>query len=318
MNIKRVAIILLSLVALITSSHAAYADGVQRKQHNKNFVLDSRKVYIKGSDPVTTKMVSSKIQEHGATVTNDFISKIFGARIIFQSTSKIENSSSGYSIEVSPSKVAIKFTSAEMLDYALEEFNKLFIQSGSTRVINGCDILCIDNSYTNNSLTINSYGVIDGISNELSQKDIIKEMKTRIEKQRKLDFILAVANRNVYRVNFKILEGLNPSYNGIAEGWTYSTDEIKEYVTQARQNGGEFIPAIDFLSQNERFEQYTGHTIDSPEGMRFVRAIIEECANDWGIKKLCIGTKSKITVEPYILDFLESVAQRENIELIVI
>lgn len=318
MNLKSAGVLLISLLTLILSTATAYGDGIERKVHNKNFVVDSRKVVIKGGDAATATMLSNKLKENGATITNDFISRLAGARITLQSTSKIGSKSKGYSIEVRPSKISIKYTSQEMLESAMKEFYELFSQSESYRVVKGCDIYCYGAVPIVNKFAVNSSGVIDGVTNELNNNDIQQEIKTRIQKQNNPDFILAIANRNVYRVNFKVLEGLNSSYQGIAEQWTYPPSEIKQYVIEARQSGGEFVPAIDFLSKNERFEEYTGHKIDSPEGMRFVRAIIEECADDWGIKKLCIGTKSKMTVEPYILEFLESVAKREQIELIVI
>ncbi len=318
MNSKNYIIaIIVTILSTLNLQSLASNDAVHNI-HNKHFMLSSRKIIIKSDDINTQNHINEHIANNGAIVVYDFFSNIFAPKIVFHKAHSINNSSEGYSIEVGKSKVTVRYTSNEMLSAATKEFEKLVTQIGEQRAIKGCNIYYTTDSKINKtSLKRNSLGVIDGITTKLPTEAIENAIKSQLRSYRDSDFIFAVVNRRVYRVDFKAFNGINAEIGSICESWSYSLDQIKRFIKFARDNGGEFVPAIDLISSNKRFEDFTGHKMTSPEGMRFVRAIIEECANSWGVRRLCIGT-SYDELPPYYIDFIRDIASRNGIEIILI
>ncbi len=288
--------------------------GAQSIVYSENyFVVEGRKVVVKGCDEKTRVEISEKILATDGIAMEGFFAKSFLPSIKFHPTASVEGKATAYQIVVKKSRVEVRYTSAEMLSLAVEQLFGLFTVQNGRWVIRGATVSLYRDSSTI-SLRSNREGIYDGITTELSEK----QLKRAIDSKRTDKFILAMGNSSLYRVNFKVFEAVNPNCKNISKEIYYTTEEILSLVQYAKSKGTEFIPALDLLSENSAFEEVTGHSIHSVEGMRFVRAMIEECAESWGVKTLCIGTKRSDTAPKYYTEFLYDIASRNSLTLIIL
>ncbi len=310
---------ILTIIALILSTTTAQAQDGTVEYSSEYFPTTERKIAIKGAKDNTLEELTLFLAQQGAIVQNSLFSKLFTPSIKLAHHNDIKGYNTAYSIEVKYSKVTIKYTSDEMLRRALNDFYKLFDSQGDRTFIRGCRLFFynVDNN-NKNAIARNSKGILDGVSTKKSIEKLsaaVEQVASRGNRRA----VVALANKDVIRVNFECLEGVNPSIPTMASHQSYSLSDIKKLNSAAKSRGGEFIPAINLLSQNTYFEQYTGHAMTSVEGMRFVRAMIEECAEVWGVKTLCIGTSQDAELAPqHYKDFLDTVAELTSIELLIL
>lgn len=316
-HFKQISTIITAL--LFTLTLYAQQGTLDRTDHGRYFPTAGRKIVVKGSNFETIEDVKTKLATHGAIVADDFFSRLFSPRVVLVHASQIDGSSAAYYIEVSKSRVQISYTSSAMLDAAILEFYGLFDEPYGQRQIKGANILYRQDVVAESTTKGNRTNLVDGVTSELSSQAVENKIKNEIRTSKNGNFILAVANRKVFRVDFAAFDKINPQMGSICSSWSYTTEEMRQFVRTAYDQGGSFVPAIDLLSKNDRFEKFTGHTMSSPEGMRFVRVIIEECSRVWGASKICIGRKQNINLNPkQYIDFINDIASREGLEIIIL
>ncbi len=310
---------IIALMLMVIAPMVATAQNGDVEYTSESFVLEGRKVTVRGADAETSDQIAAKLAGGGAIVVSDIFSKVFLPGVTLSKVKHIDNQTNAFNINVNSSRVLVKYTSEQSLSLALVELNELFDSAYGDRIIRGCNIAYRGEKIKRRKvLNSNDFGVYDGVSKHLSSAKVEKAMGVHFAEEPQRAFILAMSNSSVFRAEFESLEGLNPEFYPLEKDGYYSAADIREFVEYAKRSGGEFVPAIDLLSDNEQFAEYTGHEIDSVEGMRFVRAMIEEAAREWGVKELCIGTLAKADVKPYYIEFLKDIAHRNSIELIML
>ncbi len=310
--------IIVLLLLLLPSTLSTLAQNGKIEYTSSSFVLEGRKITIRGADLELTNKIAEKLAYNGAMVAYGVMSKIFLPSITLSEVKEIDDVDNAFNIKVTNSLVTIKYTSQKNLDLALVELYEMFDVAYGKRIIRGGAIAYRGEQIkTRSVLYRNSEGVYDGVSSLVAISKIENAINKHFAENSDKKFIIALSNNQKFRAQFENLRGLNPQQSLMAEN-IYSTTQIRELVSYARSRGGEFIPAIDLLSQSPAFELYTGHKIDSVEGMRFVRVIIEEAANEWGVKELCVGRLTNGQVKPYYIDFIKDIAQRNSINLILL
>lgn len=295
------------------------AEEAEQVRHGRHFPTAGRKMVVISSDSELKLRISERLAAHGAIVADDFISRLFAPRVAVSRVAKIDGKSDAYSIEVSKSKVAIYYTSPDMLERAIRQLYFLFDAPYGQRIIRGANLYYYGDQPQKSNVKRNKAGITDGVTTALSTAQVENAIRVQLRTNPSSDFTLAIANRKVIRFDFNALRGINTAAPTICSGEAkYTSDQIRRFVAVAREAGGEFIPAIDLMSDNKTFENYTGHSISSVEGMRFVRAIVEQCARQWGIKSICIGRRDNCTAPQYYIDFLNDIASREGITLVIL
>lgn len=317
-HIARIILTIIVLLAPI-ASHAMAADEVSEVRHSRHFNTAGRKIVVVSADTELKHRLTERLAAHGATVVDDFISRMFSPRVTVSHATKIDGHAEAYCIEVGKSKVAITYTSQEMLDRAVKQFYFLFDSPYGQRLIRGVNVCHYADQPQKSTVKRNKAGIIDGVTTVLTTAQVESAIRAQLRSNPNSYFTLAIINRQMFRFDFNALRTLNANAKAICPADAkYSIDQIRRFVATAREAGGEFVPAIDLLSNNAPFEAYTGHPMSSVEGMRFVRAIIEECSRTWGIKSICIGRRANCEAGQQYFDFLNDIGVREGIELIIL
>lgn len=311
--LRYIAVICLCLFSVISSM----GQGVSIKYSGENFATSERRIVVKSPVAQYQTDLSEWLLTLEGVVMTDIFSKMFTPSVTLKYTKAIEGNPNSYKLTVKKNKVLIKYTNPEMLEDAVAQLYKLEGESNGKRFIRGATVFYARNASGEINIRTNGAGVYDGISKKQSQEDIEQAIRAQANSDDK-KFILAIANKSLFRADFDVFKDVNPSMPSICTSESYSQDEIIAQREYANTRGVTFVPALDLLSNNTAFENFTGHSAHSVEGMRFVRAMIEQCANEWGVTALCLGTMSKSEAPSYFIEFIQDIADRNSIELIIL
>ncbi len=311
--LRYIAVVSVCLVSIV----GVMGQGVSIKYGSEDFITSGRKVVVKS--PVTQFQtdLSEWMLTCDAVVMTDVFSKVFTPSIKLKYVKEIDGKRDSYKVTVKKNKITVQYTDLALLEDAIAQLYKLEGEASGSRVIRGAVVSYAKDRAAKIKIRTNAAGVYDGISKKQPTSDIQEAVRAQVASDDK-KFIFAVANKSLFRVDFDVFTDINASVASICTEESYTKEEMLSIVEYSKSRGGDFVPALDLLSDNSAFKDYTGHSIHSVEGMRFVRAIIEECANAWGVQAICVGTLAKSDAPNYYIDFLQDIADRNSIELIIL
>lgn len=101
-----------------------------------------------------------------------------------------------------------------------------------------------------------------------------------------------------------------------ADGY-YTPEQLQQLAAAAKRNHIELIPTLELLSENRAFTAAFGHSVFSVEGMRLVRAALEDCIEILHPSKICLGSISSQADMRY-MEFISDLASMLGVELVII
>lgn len=101
-----------------------------------------------------------------------------------------------------------------------------------------------------------------------------------------------LTENQAWRLESRIFPMLNDSVNTIRQpGKYYTIEEARELVAYCRDRGIMLVPEIDMPGHSAAFERTFRHDMQSPEGMKILKLLVEEaCATFDEVPYLHIGT----------------------------
>lgn len=272
-------------------------------QHGKSFSL-ARPVLVvsEAGGQHLQQQVIDILTRAGTSATPVAVAKGFKTKIVIQRVGNIDNirEKDVLQIRVAPKKITISYTSDFAGARAVDIFGKLI----SGREIPGQEITDWGNSKIKR-------GVID-VSSRLMT---IAEIEGALRHNREREIYLQLVDEDNWRLESSVFTVVDPTAKVYPSNGYYRFSQIASLMSKLNTNRFTLIPTIELMSPNKVFEQATGHSQFSVEGMRFVRAIIEECVEKLNCKVISVGTKSDQADERYI-KFLEQVASRCGVRLV--
>ena len=102
-----------------------------------------------------------------------------------------------------------------------------------------------------------------------------------------------LTENQAWRLESKIFPMLNDSVNTIRQpGKYYTVEEARDLVAYCRDRGIMLVPEIDMPGHSAAFERTFRHDMQSPEGMKILKLLVEEaCSTFDEVPYLHIGTK---------------------------
>ncbi len=97
----------------------------------------------------------------------------------------------------------------------------------------------------------------------------------------------------------------------------YTIRQLQQVAAAAKRSHVEIIPTLELLSENRAFTAAFGHSVFSVEGMRLVRAAIEDCIDALHPSKICLGSMSPQADMRY-MEFISDLASMLGVELVII
>lgn len=293
----------ISLIIIILLSASSLNVGAVSKKsvnHGRNFSLN-RAIVVDCDNEAAKDKITELITKAGASVKTK---GLLASKIVVDRVRNIDGvtEKNAFQIKVTPKKVIIHYTSDVSLSDAMLKLTEMVTYG---KII-GKDITDWHTSPLGNE------GVIDCSARILTATEIEGKIKAERAKQ----VVLILADSDNWRIETDVFKLVNPQQNIYPDGRYYTQETIAAIIAKAARNKLTVVPMVELLTPNASFERVTGHSQFSVEGMRFVRAIIEELVQHLGCKKICLGTKSDAADERY-MQFIEDIAAKCDVELLI-
>lgn len=313
-------------LALILSALLPLQAAEKIEKHGENFATGGRKIAVITSKDGAQykKELSLFLRNCGSTVVDNYF-----AQLIYPTVKMVKgdfaNGAEGYSVKVRRGKVTIHYTSPSSARSALDYLFTTFESPEGRRMLAGIDVVnsqlknAIPNTDQKGSVGVFARsGVVDGVSRHLTNAGIGSSIE-KLPMADRRNPIVAIASDDTFRINMECMKIFNPNNSLTSKGELYSASQIKNLFSTARNNRVNLALGVDLLSPNTGFEKWAGHSLNSVEGMRIVRAMIEEMATTWGVSRICVGdSKALYASDKRYVDFLKEICRRNTVEMIML
>lgn len=150
-----------------------------------------------------------------------------------------------------------------------------------------------------------SYLSIDELKREISK---LSEYKINV-------FHWHLTENQAWRLESKLFPMLNDSINTLRfPGKFYTQKEARELVEYCKRHHVLLIPEIDMPGHSEAFRRTFRHDMQSPEGMKILKLLIEEVCETFDVPYLHIGTDeiefSNPSFVPEMVSFIRSLGKK--------
>lgn len=315
--IRRVIFLILALFIcsdVAAKEYSAYPSPKKVVNSGDNFNLTSRKIAVSTgkADRAMAVEIEDMLRSEGAIIS----SGLFTPKIVLKQVANIGGitGSDAVHIKVSKKRIQIQFTSQASQQRAIEILGTLITTVAGQRVVAGAEVADWDGIYDGR---IGNH--IDAASRFIPIAEIEHNIRQKASSVRRTGsggvYILLVNNNN-WRVETSTFSLINPKAKLSTTNQLYTHTQIRELMEYARRQRLNLIPTVELLSKNSEFETVTGHSLFSVEGMRFVRAILEEYVEQWDCRKICVGTQSAQADTRY-MEFLTGLAANLGVEIVI-
>ncbi len=235
-------------------------------------------------------------------------------RIILQKVHSIEGASGSdaWQITIKSRRITVSFTSENSLQYALHTLQNRIIKGPNGALYLQGGVLADWGART----AARDHGaIIDAATSLRSVGDLEAAIK-RLGSRSKEIYLVLVDN-NHWRMESPSLEAACTAGTLYPSDGYYRTEQLQQILAAAQRNRIEIIPTLELLSDNSTFRSTFGHSNFSVEGMRLVRAAIEDCIKALHPAKISLGTISPQADMRY-MEFISNLASMLGVELMII
>lgn len=235
-------------------------------------------------------------------------------RIVFVRVEAVEGAtgSDAWRIEVKPRSITVSFTTENSLRQTVEMLQsmverdpggKYYIQGGMQ-------------AGWGSRTTARDYDATADAATSLRPVSDLEAAVKRLGGKSKEVYLILV-NAESWRMESPSLERAGSAKQLYPADGYYSIRQLRLLADAARRSRVEIIPTLELFAENRPLMTAFGHSIFSVEGMRFVRAAIEDCVEMLRPSKICLGRLSPQTDMRY-LEFISGLASMLNVELVII
>lgn len=193
------------------------------------------------------------------------------------------NQDEAYHLIVSNNKILVEAVTERGVYWAMQTLAQLQKEQGKKVVFEGCEI------------TDWPAFRIRGLMQDVGRSYIsIEELKREIAMLARFKmnvFHWHLTENQSWRLESKIFPMLNDSINTTRmPGKYYTQEEAKDLVTYCKAHNILLIPEFDMPGHSEAFERTFRHNMQSPEGMKILKLLIEEVCQTFDVPYIHIGT----------------------------
>lgn len=193
------------------------------------------------------------------------------------------NQDEAYHLIVSNNKILVEAVTERGVYWAMQTLAQLQKERGKKVVFEGCEI------------TDWPAFRIRGLMQDVGRSYIsIEELKREIAMLARFKmnvFHWHLTENQSWRLESKIFPMLNDSINTTRmPGKYYTQEEAKDLVTYCKTHNILLIPEFDMPGHSEAFERTFRHNMQSPEGMKILKLLMEEVCQTFDVPYMHIGT----------------------------
>ncbi|WP_274972888.1 family 20 glycosylhydrolase [Bacteroides fluxus] len=213
------------------------------------------------------------------------------------------NAGEAYKLTVTANRIKVEAVTEQGAYWALQTLRQLQVRKGKSSLIKGCEI------------TDWPAFRVRGFMQDVGRSYIsVEELKKEIEilSRFKINvFHFHLTENQSWRLESKIFPMLNDSVNTTRmPGKYYTLEEARELVDFSKRHGMTLIPEIDMPGHSAAFIRAFRHDMQSPEGMKILKLLVEEVCETFDVPYLHIGTDevkfTNMSFVPEMIEFVRS------------
>lgn len=259
------------------------------KDTGKNFTMGKVKLSTPVLRPeweVFIMNAGGEIVEHSSSVIEvELVPSIEEARL---------NGAEAYRLSVSNKRIKIEAVTEQGVYWAMQTLRQLERKKGKRSSVAGCEIVDWPAFWIRGFMQDvgRSYISMEELKREI---EILSRFKINV-------FHWHLTENQAWRLESKIFAMLNDSVNTIRmPGKYYTLEEARDLVDFCKKHQVLLIPEIDMPGHSAAFVRAFRHDMQSPEGMKILKLLLDEVCETFDVPYLHIGTDEVEFTNPHFV-----------------
>lgn len=259
------------------------------KDTGKNFTMGKVKLSTPVLRPeweVFIMNAGGEIVEHSSSVIEvELVPSIGEARL---------NGAEAYRLSVSNKRIKIEAVTEQGVYWAMQTLRQLERKKGKRSSVAGCEIVDWPAFRIRGFMQDvgRSYISMEELKREI---EILSRFKINV-------FHWHLTENQAWRLESKIFPMLNDSVNTIRmPGKYYTLEEARDLVDFCKKHQVLLIPEIDMPGHSAAFVRAFRHDMQSPEGMKILKLLLDEVCETFDVPYLHIGTDEVEFTNPHFV-----------------
>ncbi len=259
------------------------------KDTGKNFTMGKVKLSTPVLRPeweVFIMNAGGEIVEHSSSVIEvELVPSIEEARL---------NGAEAYRLSVSNKRIKIEAVTEQGVYWAMQTLRQLERKKGKRSSVAGCEIVDWPAFRIRGFMQDvgRSYISMEELKREI---EILSRFKINV-------FHWHLTENQAWRLEGKIFPMLNDSVNTIRmPGKYYTLEEARDLVDFCKKHQVLLIPEIDMPGHSAAFVRAFRHDMQSPEGMKILKLLLDEVCETFDVPYLHIGTDEVEFTNPHFV-----------------
>lgn len=259
------------------------------KDTGKNFTMGKVKLSTPVLRPeweVFIMNAGGEIVEHSSSVIEvELVPSIEEARL---------NGAEAYRLSVSNKRIKIEAVTEQGVYWAMQTLRQLERKKGKRSSVAGCEIVDWPAFRIRGFMQDvgRSYISMEELKREI---EILSRFKINV-------FHWHLTENQAWRLESKIFPMLNDSVNTIRmPGKYYTLEEARDLVDFCKKHQVLLIPEIDMPGHSVAFVRAFRHDMQSPEGMKILKLLLDEVCETFDVPYLHIGTDEVEFTNPHFV-----------------
>lgn len=243
-----------------------------------HFVMEK----VKLATPVLLPEWESFVTELGGEIFSRS-SSVVSIRLIESIENVPVNPEEAYRLTVSPNAITVEAVTERGVYWALQTLSQLKEVNGKSTRIPCCTIV--------DWPAFRIRGFMQDVGRSYISMDELKREIAMLSKFKINVFHWHLTENQAWRLESKLFPMLNDSVNmSRMPGQYYTQEEAKELVAFCKARQVLLIPEIDMPGHSAAFIRAFRHDMQSPEGMKILRLLMEEVCETFDVPYIHIGT----------------------------
>lgn len=259
------------------------------KDTGKNFTMGKVKLstpVLRSEWEVFIMNAGGEIVEHSSSVIEvELVPSIEEARL---------NRAEAYRLSVSNKRIKIEAVTEQGVYWAMQTLRQLERKKGKRSSVAGCEIVDWPAFRIRGFMQDvgRSYISMEELKREI---EILSRFKINV-------FHWHLTENQAWRLESKIFPMLNDSVNTIRmPGKYYTLEEARDLVDFCKKHQMLLIPEIDMPGHSAAFVRAFRHDMQSPEGMKILKLLLDEVCETFDVPYLHIGTDEVEFTNPHFV-----------------
>ena len=237
---------------------------------------------VKLSTPVLQQEWEAFIKEMGGSVSSK-TSSIIEVKLLPSLPGIPLNQDEAYRLNVTKNRILVEAVTERGVYWAMQTLRQLAEQRNSKTRIQGCEVV--------DWPAFRIRGFMQDVGRTyLSMEELKKEIAV-LAKFKVNVFHWHLTENQSWRLESKIFPMLNDSVNTTRmPGKYYTLEEAKELVDFCKAHNMLLIPELDMPGHSAAFIRTFRHDMQSPEGMKILKLLLEEVCETFDVPYIHIGT----------------------------